>query len=182
MSSSNFSFRYTCNKVRGWDVRWEAETLPSCCSKGSTAFPDGTMMVNNMEDAGCLRRQEECVVEDGRAMVVRTLTKLCCGPGEGQKEFVQWFHFKETVSGRLLDLVDGSLHLAEREGKRDRQKWRIKDERLLNKEHPNKAVGMKGEALVLLELRMKLFCPLPLSMDPSRTYLRVSSWLQVPTA
>ena len=132
-------------------MRWEAETLPSCCSKGSTAFPDGTMMVDDMEDAGCLRRQEECVVEDGKAMVVRTLTKLCSGPEEGQKEFVQWFHFQETASGMLLDLVDGSLHLAEREWKRDQQKLRIKDKRLLKKEIPNKAVGMKGNALVLLE-------------------------------
>ena len=108
--------------MKGWDVKWQAETLPSCCTKGGLAFQAGEVIVEEVEKNGCLRRREECTEEEGRTMVVRTLTTTCCG-----------------------------LKIADRHRARDQQKWRIQDQKLLNKYYPGNPNVLRDGTMILAD-------------------------------
>ena len=103
-------------------------------------------MVERLEEEGCLKRVEECQMEEGQATVVRTLTKLCCN----KERNVQWFHFKEAATGNLLDFEEGRIKILTRNVSRSEQMWRIEDGRLLNKHEPNKVLGLKEGVLTMV--------------------------------
>ena len=115
--------------MKGWDVKWSVATLSSCCSYDNWAFPSGSVMIDRTEEDGCLRKVEECQVDEGQATVVRTLTKLCCN----QEKAVQWFHFKEAATGNLLDFEDGHLKISARNVSRSSQMWRLEGGKMFNK-------------------------------------------------
>ena len=103
-------------------------------------------MVDRLEEDGCLKRVEECQLEGGQATVVRTLTKLCCN----KERVVQWFHFKEAATGKLLDFDDGRIKISSRNVSRSEQMWRIEKGRMLNKHEPNKVLGFKEGVITMV--------------------------------
>ena len=103
-------------------------------------------MVDRTEEDGCLRKVEECQVEEGQATVVRTLTKLCCN----QEKAVQWFHFKEAATGNLLDFEDGNLKISARNVSRSSQMWRLEGGKMFNKKEAGKVLGLRGGVVTMV--------------------------------
>ena len=111
-------------------------------------------MTDEVEENGCQRRQEECLVEEGRATVIRTLTQLCCGSTEETSTEVpslmedEAYFIVHSGTGLGLSFKKGIVGLNELKRK-DSEKWVLENSRLVSP-HFESSLGMENGMFTLV--------------------------------
>ena len=113
------------------------------------AYQDGEII--SYKTDGCSKTKEECSIEDGHGVVVRTITNGCCSASGGEEqdeeveneEDIQWYNYVQSTEGKFLDISsDTGIYLSKPNKTSDSQKWRLKDGKLVNKGYKGKVLGL----------------------------------------